>query len=322
VPAPAPSATRQTGKQAAIVTPPPGATGATSPTKQTDKVPVMASPAPGASAPPAPAPPATRQTGSHAVMVPPPPPASISAAPVEAIAAPVAEAPASAPSVGPAVAPAVVAAVVAAQQGMVMPPPAFPPSGAIEKVTPAQSVAVANVIAVLNMLDYFQVLRIAPDAAPGDIKKAFYRESRVYHPDRFFHLPDDEVKGDIVLVYKRITEAYYFLKDDVKRKKYLTDIGGAERRGKLRFNEISEVETKAQAKKEAEEQIGVHPKARAFYATAMKDMDAQNWAAAKNNLKMALTYEGGNARYKEKLAEVQVKLDEAFKSSGDKFKIR
>ena len=54
----------------------------------------------------------------------------------------------------------------------------------------------------------------------------------------------------------------------------------------------------------------------------MKDMDAQNWASAKNNLKMALTYESGNARYKEKLAEVQVKLDEAFKSSGDKFKIR
>jgi hypothetical protein len=250
-------------------------------------------------------------------MVPPPPP-SISAAPAEAI-APLAPA---AAEIAPAVAPAAVAAVVAAQQGMVMPPPAFPPSGAIEKVTPQQSVAVANVIAVLNMLDYFQVLRVAPDAAPGDIKKAFYRESRVYHPDRFFHLPDDEVKGDIVLVYKRITEAYYFLRDDAKRKKYLIDIGGAERRGKLRFNEISEVETKAQAKKEAEEQIGVHPKGRAFYATAMKDMDAQNWAAAKNNLKMALMYEASNARYKEKLAEVEVKLGDAYKASGDKFKIR
>ena len=205
---------------------------------------------------------------------------------------------------------------------LVMPPAAFPSSGAIEKVTPQQAVAIANIVAVLAQLDYFQMLRVGYDVLPGDIKKAFYRESRTYHPDRFFHLPDDEVKGDIGHIYKRITEAYYFLRDDTKRKKYLADVASAERNARLRFTETSEAETKAQQKKEAEEQIGSHPKGRSFYATAMKDMDAKNWGSAKRNLKMALTYEASNARYKEKLAEVEVKLEAEYKSSGDQFKIR
>jgi hypothetical protein len=207
--------------------------------------------------------------------------------------------------------------------GLVMPPPAFPSSGAIETtVTPEHAAAVAKVIAVLDQLDYFQVLRVGPDVPLADIKKAFYRESRVYHPDRFYHLPDDPVKANIGQIYKRITEAYYFLRDETKRKKYLADVSGAERKTKLRFSELSEAETKAQVKKEAEEQIGTHPKGRAFYATAMGDVGASNWGSAQRNLKMALTYEPANARYKEKLAEVELKLHEEYKSSGDKFKIK
>ena len=73
---------------------------------------------------------------------------------------------------------------------------------------------------------------------------------------------------------------------------------------------------------EQEEQIGTHPKGRQFYATAMKDMDAKRWSDAQRNLKMALTYERDNARYKEKLAEVDQKLHEEFKAKGDQFKIR
>jgi hypothetical protein len=214
------------------------------------------------------------------------------------------------------------AAPVGAVADLEMPPAAFPETGAIDAITAPQAMAVAKVIAVLAQLDYFQVLRLGAEATIPEIKKAFYRESRTYHPDRFFHLPDDEVKGDIVQIYKRVTEAYYFLRDDAKRKKYLADIGSTDRKARLRFNEVSEAETKAQVKKEAEEQIGMHPKGRAFYATAMKDMDSKNWGAAQRNLKMALTYESSNPKYKEKLAEVEERLHEAYKASGDKFKIR
>jgi curved DNA-binding protein CbpA len=157
---------------------------------------------------------------------------------------------------------------------------------------------------ILDELDYFQVLKIEKMASAADIKKAFYRESRAYHPDRFFQIPDPALKEKVNAIYKRITEAYYVLRDDVKRRKYLADISSPERKQKLRFSDASEAETKAAQKKEAEEQIGTTPKGRQLYATALSDMEKGSWANAERNLRSALMYERENVRYKEKLAEV------------------
>lgn len=159
------------------------------------------------------------------------------------------------------------------------------------------------------------------DLPPSEIKKAFYRESRLYHPDRFFHLSDPALKARVHDLYKRITEAYFVLRDDAKRRKYVADINGPERAKKLRFSELSEVETKAATRKEQEEQIGTTPKGRQFYQAGLADLEAGRAAAAERNLKMAVTYEPGNARYKEKLTEAQQLLKSDEKPS-DPFKIR
>jgi Tfp pilus assembly protein PilF len=119
-----------------------------------------------------------------------------------------------------------------------------------------------------------------------------------------------------------MTEAYYVLRDDAKRRGYLADVLGPDRQQKLRFTETSEVETKAAARKEQVEQIGKHPKGRQFYQTGMNDFEAQRWAGAERNFKMALTFEPSNQRYKDKLAEVQQKLHQEAKKSGDPFRIR
>ncbi|MGZ6077416.1 MAG: molecular chaperone DnaJ, partial [Myxococcaceae bacterium] len=120
-------------------------------------------------------------------------------------------------------------------------------------------------------------------------------------------------------VYKRVTEAYYVLRDDVRRPKYLVDVTGPERAAKLRFSELSEQETRAAVKQQAAEQIGLNPKARALFQTAMTDLESGNLAAAERGLKMALTYEKENALYKEKLALVQEQLH--AQSRGQQFKI-
>ena len=151
------------------------------------------------------------------------------------------------------------------------------------------------------------------------MKRAFYKESRAYHPDRFFHLTDEAFKTQVHEVYKRVTEAYYVLRDDVRRRKYLADVSGPDRARKLRFDELSEQETKAQAKQQAAEQIGLNPKARQLFQTAMGDLEHGNLAAAERGLKMALTYEPQNALYKEKLTDVQARLYE--ESRGKAFKI-
>ncbi|WP_226993942.1 J domain-containing protein [Myxococcus hansupus] len=176
--------------------------------------------------------------------------------------------------------------------------------------------------AKLDQLDYFELLALERTATPADIKRAFYRESRTYHPDRFFQMDSKELKERVNELYKRVTEAYYVLRDDTKRKKYVADVTGPERAQKLRFTEASEAETKAAAKKEQEEQIGTHPKGRQFFQQAQKDADAGNWSAAERNLKMALTYEPANARYKERLAEIQKQSQDESRDKGGSFKIR
>ena len=47
---------------------------------------------------------------------------------------------------------------------------------------------------VLEELDYFQILKVGQAANPNEIKAAYYRESRAYHPDRFFQMSNLELK--------------------------------------------------------------------------------------------------------------------------------
>ena len=152
---------------------------------------------------------------------------------------------------------------------------------------------------VLDELDYFQILKIGQNASPGEIKAAYYRESRAYHPDRFSNLAASELKENIGKIYKRINEAYVCLRDDTRRMKYLADVLGPERQKKLRFVEASEQEMK----KEKEQEVGATPQGRKFFMAGLADMAAQRFASAERNFKMALTYEPNNANFKAKRDE-------------------
>jgi curved DNA-binding protein CbpA len=171
--------------------------------------------------------------------------------------------------------------------------------------------------AALDGMDYFEVLRLPQTAGAADVKAAYYRESRAYHPDRFAALPSPELRELIGRIYRRVNEAYTVLRDDAKRRRYLADVTGAERSQKLRFTEADEAQVKEEQKKKLEEQFGQTPNGRKLYAQALKDVEAQRWDAAERALKTALMYEPANAKFKELLASV-----EKSKPKVDPFKIR
>lgn len=158
----------------------------------------------------------------------------------------------------------------------------------------AFDVEVQALVQVLDELDYFQILKVAQTANPSEIKQAYYRESRAYHPDRFFQVADQALKDAVGRIYKRINEAYVILRDDAKRTKYAADISSPERQKKLRFVEASEQELK----KDKEQEIGATPQGRKFFQAGLLDLSAQRFSSAERNFKMALTYEPGNANYK------------------------
>src|SRR5574342_592563 len=164
---------------------------------------------------------------------------------------------------------------------------------------------VAALVQALDQLDYFGVLKLSQTAGVAEVKAAYHRESRAYHPDRFAALPDQALREQIGRIYRRINEAYTVLRDDAKRKKYVADISGPDREKKLRFTEADEAQVKDAQKKKIEEQFGQTPNGRKFYAAAMADIQAGRWDAAERNLKSALMYEPQNARFKEQMALVE-----------------
>ena len=177
-------------------------------------------------------------------------------------------------------------------------------------------IEVETLAAVLDQLDYFGVLKVPQAATPGDIKAAYYRESRAYHPDRYAALESPELKEIIARIYRRVNEAYTVLRDDRKRARYLADVTGPEREQKLRFTEVEEAQVKEEQKKKIEEQFGQTPNGRKFYAAALLEVQGGRWEAAERALKSALMYEPGNARFKEQLAFVQAEYDKV-RPKGD-----
>ena len=169
----------------------------------------------------------------------------------------------------------------------------------------------------LEALDYFEVLRVPTTAGPAEIKAAYYRESRMFHPDRYAAAESAELRDRVGRVYRRVNEAYTVLRDDVKRARYLADVTGPERARKLRFTEVDESQVKQEQKQRLEEVLGQTPNGRKFYAAALKEVQGGRWDTAERAIKSALMYEPTNAKFKELLAQI-----EKLKPKLDPFKIR
>jgi molecular chaperone DnaJ len=65
----------------------------------------------------------------------------------------------------------------------------------------------------MNKRDYYEVLGVARDSSPADIKKAYRKLALTFHPDRNKD-PDAEQK------FKEVSEAYGVLSDEQKRAQY------------------------------------------------------------------------------------------------------
>ncbi|MBI5495362.1 MAG: DnaJ domain-containing protein [Deltaproteobacteria bacterium] len=160
----------------------------------------------------------------------------------------------------------------------------------------------------IDGMDYYQILNLAQDATPADIKGSYYGQSRSLHPDKFYHLDDGSLKDAVHKIYKRVTEAYNVLRDDRKRKVYTANINGPSRATKLRFDEATQEQAKEQEKQEKE--VTTNPKAKPLYLKAVQQMNAGNWEGAFKDLQTAVMFDGGNEKLKALKDEVDKRRKE------------
>ena len=166
---------------------------------------------------------------------------------------------------------------------------------------------------VLAGMDYYQILKIDRAAKLPEIKKAFFRESQSYHPDRYYGSADAELKEAVNTIYKRIAEAYAVVRDPELRAKYDSQLASGQgvRLDRREAEKPPLVAAEPKAK---------NPQAQKYLQLAMTAFRKGDWNAAEMNFKFAANFEPGNADIQKKLKETQEKKAAAAQGK-DPYKI-
>jgi len=176
-----------------------------------------------------------------------------------------------------------------------LPPPA---AAQLENRIPAREL-VEELVQGLDRASYYDLLGLSRDANPERIRAYFLRRSLLLHPDRHQAAQGTPFFDKVVLIYKRLNEAYSVLANPARRQQY--DEGLAQ--GQLRLLETG---GKVRGKDQAE--LGIRDlSARKFYRMGREALDAGNAKAARMHLQLALSREPGNKIIAELLGSLDTK---------------
>jgi len=160
----------------------------------------------------------------------------------------------------------------------------------------------------LDDMDYYEILKIRQKAFTQEIKAAYFKQSRTFHPDKYFN-EDPRLVAVITKIFKRIAEAYKTLSDQEKRVAYTKSISGPNRKKMLRYNPKL-IEMDKQGGKEDEGQTAM---GRKYYQMAKDCIRNKDYKSAKINLTLAIKMEDNNQTFKDRLKEVEDIIAEARK---------
>ncbi len=135
---------------------------------------------------------------------------------------------------------------------------------------------------------HYDVLGIAANSGPGDIKESYFASARLFHPDRF-HREEAVKLRRIQVAFTKIANAYETLKNDESRENYNFKV-----RKELEYREKRRAEGQAEAvtseDRQVEEGLG-------SFEQAMEAIGEEEFAAAAGHLSRAVHYSPQNALY-------------------------
>ncbi len=85
---------------------------------------------------------------------------------------------------------------------------------------------IADLLDGLSDLDHYDALGLTSEATTNEIKKAYFRAAKKFHPDTLARLELNDLRDTAARVFARIAEAFETLSDADKRKAY--DAGGSD----------------------------------------------------------------------------------------------
>lgn len=135
---------------------------------------------------------------------------------------------------------------------------------------------------------HYDILGVPDSASATEIKRAYHKLARLYHPDRIGGNAGPEIVQKAERIFARITEAYQVLVDDFSREAY--DRAGPE--GKKQFG--ARAARKPVSKEEA---ASMERWAETYYKKGLEAFKAHTYADAVRHLVQAVNSSPRNAQY-------------------------
>jgi hypothetical protein len=100
-----------------------------------------------------------------------------------------------------------------------VPPPPAPPPGL--ELTAEQMHRIDEFFATLDTRDAFELLEVTDGADKKEIKRAYFKLSKEFHPDRFFGKNLGPYRERVSRIFQSVKAAFELLSDDARRNAYL-----------------------------------------------------------------------------------------------------
>jgi curved DNA-binding protein CbpA len=85
---------------------------------------------------------------------------------------------------------------------------------------PVSKQMIQDAFVVMKNQGHYQVLGVTSSATPQELKKAYFRLAKIYHPDRHLEPEMSDMKEKLELLFTRIHDAYQTLSDPAHRQEY------------------------------------------------------------------------------------------------------
>jgi curved DNA-binding protein CbpA len=170
---------------------------------------------------------------------------------------------------------------------------------------------------------YYEILGVEPSASPREIKRAYFRLSREFHPDRYFRREIGPFAERFQRIFRKLLEAHEMLSDPMARAEMEKSLA----QGAVREPEPARTTETRVDPREAQRRLRVDPreaqrrlrqvtaqakvvtarrqKAKHYFETGMAAFRAERWLEAAASVRLAIAFDPGNDSYRESFAEVQ-----------------
>lgn len=170
-----------------------------------------------------------------------------------------------------------------------------------------------------DKMGYYGILRVKQWASTDDIKKAYYKAAKEFHPDRHFYINSPAVKGKLNAIFSYITAAYATLSNSQKRKDYdnrlahkATVVPDKEENARSRFEE-GKAEFRKENYSEAFQLFGQavyldNTVAEYHYYYGLTLISLKRFKEAERAMSRALNFEPSNPNYLTEAGQIYIHL--------------